>query len=135
MSPISLMQLFLSVQFSPKTMYYKNIFFPFLRISTCQHSVCNGHGICDKNGQCMCDLGWSGTNCTQQDCCYTVYQLSEKSADCLICNQNEIQMEGTRICSSDNLVKSCISMLRPSTPLSNEKNWIVNTNKLQRLNM
>ncbi|KAE8593599.1 hypothetical protein XENTR_v10019212 [Xenopus tropicalis] len=35
--------------------------------SLCPHG-CSGHGLCQENSQCLCDLGWSGEGCQVPSC-------------------------------------------------------------------
>jgi hypothetical protein len=36
---------------------------------TCKElDYCSGHGICQRGGYCMCDIGWEGATCKQSYC-------------------------------------------------------------------
>jgi hypothetical protein len=39
--------------------------------------ICSGHGSCGRNVTCMCDLGWTGFDCSLEpcdnDCSYNGY--------------------------------------------------------------
>ena len=38
-------------------------------VITCEElDYCNGHGICQRGGYCICDTGWEGSACTQSSC-------------------------------------------------------------------
>ena len=38
-------------------------------VITCEElDYCSGHGICQRGGYCMCDIGWEGATCKQSYC-------------------------------------------------------------------
>ena len=52
--------------FDASIITYKNL--PLIGIKTCREGCYQGGGYCDQSGQCHCNSGWSGTNCSVPDC-------------------------------------------------------------------
>jgi len=64
-------------------------FLNFSLFSCAQLSDCSGHGSCIYHDTCLCDAGWSGSNCSAQSC-----------ADVYDCSGHG-QCEGPNLCRCD----------------------------------
>ena len=90
-------------------------------------TVCNGHGICDRSGNCQCDVNWVGVNCELR-CPVADTSVADDLSTCSghgICYESRLQADADTVLDEEAYYMIAEAWRRWSiSAISTRLNWI-----------